>query len=415
MKDARFDHLPQSSAFHDVPAARQIHDASGAAKLSVMPVFGTRPELIKMLPVIRAAEAAANVTVKTVMTSQQKDLVRSLAKDWSIRADYDLDVMKPAQSLNDIVSRVIARIDGILEAQTPDVVLVQGDTTSAFAGALAAFNRGIPVGHIEAGLRTASIDSPFPEEANRRLIGRIARFHFAPTLRNKKALLAENTPAENIFLTGNTVVDSIHLVLGQQPPSTPIRDLIARLQGRRVITLTTHRRESFGTVMRDRLRVLRRYVEERPDVSLIFPVHPNPQVKELAQAELSTCKQIHLLAPLSYPDFLHCLAASWVILSDSGGIQEEAPTLGKPLLILRDETERMESVTCGVARLVGKSPDRLQAELLELDKPGSWATKVHEVENPFGRGDSGAQILNILQTWKMETIQARALATDGQR
>ena len=415
MKDARFDHSPQPSAYHDVRAARQVHDASSAAKLSVMLVFGTRPELIKMLPVIRAAEAAANVTVKTVMTSQHKDLVRSLAKDWSIRADYDLDVMKPAQSLNDIVSRVIVRIDGILEAQKPDIVLVQGDTTSAFAGALAAFNRGIPVGHIEAGLRTANIDSPFPEEANRRLIGRIARFHFAPTLQNKKALLAENTPTENIFLTGNTVVDSIHLVLGQQPPSTPIRDIIARLHGRRVITLTTHRRESFGTVMRDRLRVLRRYVEERPDVSLIFPVHPNPQVKELAQAELSTCEQIHLLAPLSYPDFLHCLEASWVILSDSGGIQEEAPTLGKPLLILRDETERMESVTCGVARLVGKSPDRLQAELLELDKPGSWASKVHEVENPFGRGDSGAQILDILQTWKMETTQARALATDGQR
>ena len=372
----------------------------GSASLKVMVVFGTRPELIKVLPILREATQRPDVDLVTVMTSQHTDLVHSLAKDWSIRIDHDLDVMKPAQSLNDIVSRVVGRIDGLLESHKPDVVLVQGDTSSAFASALAAWQRRIPVGHIEAGLRTQSIDTPFPEEANRRLIGTIAKFHFAPTLKNRNALLAENVPSENVFLTGNTIVDAIQLVLGQQPPSDVTKHLIEGLKGQRIVVLTTHRRESFGTVMRDRLRVLRRFVEDRPDVSLIFPVHPNPQVKELAHAELSGCDRIHLIAPLAYPDFLHCLAASWVILSDSGGIQEEAPSLGKPLLVLRDETERPEAVSCGVARLVGQSADRLKTELLELERPDSWANKVNEVENPFGRGDSAARILDIVQDWK---------------
>ncbi|WP_171124917.1 MULTISPECIES: non-hydrolyzing UDP-N-acetylglucosamine 2-epimerase [unclassified Ruegeria] len=371
-----------------------------------MLVFGTRPELIKMLPIIREAGEREDVELITVMTSQHTDLVRSLAKEWAIPVDYDLEVMKHAQSLNDVISRVVGRIDRVLEEERPDVVLVQGDTSSAFGSALAAWQRQIPVGHVEAGLRTASIDSPFPEEANRRLISRIASFHFAPTLSNKNALLAEKVPAQGVFLTGNTVVDSIRHVMGQRRPSKPVASLISSLKGRRIIVLTTHRRESFGSVMCDRLKVLRRYVEERPDISLVFPVHPNPQVKNLARAELSGSDQIHLVEPLDYPDFLHVLAASWVILSDSGGIQEEAPSLGKPLLILRDETERPEAVSCGIARLVGQSAQRLQEELLELDCPKSWATKVGEVENPFGRGNSAARILDILQ--KRQTV-ARAV------
>lgn len=394
----------ERQAIRESFTTRRFRPARGSSRLKVMLIFGTRPELIKVLPILREADRRPDIDLVTVMTSQHTDLVQSLAKDWSIRVDHNLDVMKPAQSLNDIVSRVVGRIDDLLEKHKPDVVLVQGDTSSAFAAALASWHRRIPVGHIEAGLRTESIDSPFPEEANRRLIGRLARFHFAPTLQNKKALLAENVPSETVFLTGNTIVDAIHLVLGQQPPSDATRRLIDGLRGQRIIVLTTHRRESFGAVMRDRLRALRRFVEDRPDVSLVFPVHPNPQVKEVAHAELSGSDRIHLLAPLAYPDFLYCLAASWVILSDSGGVQEEAPSLGKPLLILRDETERPEAVSCGVARLVGQSSDRLYGELLELERPDSWVKTVSEVENPFGQGDSAVRILDILQDWKAQKM-----------
>ena len=365
-----------------------------------MLVFGTRPELIKVLPIIRDVERRPDVTLTTVMTSQHTDLVHGLANEWAIKTDYDLAVMTKAQSINEIVARIVGRLDDILRHEQPDVVLVQGDTSSAFAGALAAFQRRIPVGHIEAGLRTDTIESPFPEESNRRLIGRLASFHFAPTRANEAALRAENVPSDSVFVTGNTIVDAVHLVLGQKPPSKKIKRLITELEGQRTIFLTTHRRESFGSVMRNRLQVIREFVEQRPDVSLIFPVHPNPEVKDIAYATLAGVERIHLLDPLPYHDCLHCLAASWVILSDSGGIQEEAPSLGKPLLVLRDETERPETLNCGVARLVGQSAERLKSELLELERPGSWASTVGAVENPFGRGDSAARIINVLKDWK---------------
>lgn len=378
---------------------RRLHPVQPHGRLKVMLVFGTRPEFIKVLPVIKEIEKRADVSLTTVMTSQHTDLVHGLAEDWSINVDHDLAVMTQAQSLNDIVSRIVGRIDDILESDMPDVVLVQGDTSSAFAGALAAFQRRIPVGHIEAGLRTDSIVSPFPEESNRRLIGKIAQFHFAPTPKNVSALQKENVHPNSIFLTGNTVVDAVHLVLGQKPPSDRVKRLIDSLTDQRIVFLTTHRRESFGSVMKQRLQVIREFVESRPDVSLVFPVHPNPEVRDIAQKIMAGVERIHLLDPLAYHDCLHCLDAAWVILSDSGGIQEEAPSLGKPLLILRDETERPEAIECGVARLVGQSADKLKAELDELDRPGSWASKVASVDNPFGLGDSAERIVDILVNW----------------
>ncbi len=374
--------------------------ASPSRRLKLMVVFGTRPELIKLMPVIREAQHRSNVRLTTVMTSQHTDLVRPLVDLWAIPVDHDLDVMTPGQSLNDIVVRVMSRIDRLLDEVAPDVVMVQGDTSTAMAATMAAWHRRIPVAHVEAGLRTHRIDTPFPEEANRRLIGTVARFHFAPTERNAAALQAEGVPEENIHLVGNTIVDAIRLIRDVKPPSMRVEKLLETLKGQRIIVLTTHRRESFGEVLRERLRTLRRYVDERPDVSVVFPVHPNPQVLDVAYEELSGHPRIHLLDPLSYPDFLHCLAASWVILSDSGGIQEEAPTLGKPLLILRPETERPEAVSCGVARIVGQSIERLQAELLELDRPGSWATRISATDNPFGKGDSARRILGVLLKWK---------------
>lgn len=385
---------------HDAPT--QIESVRDRKPLKVMVVFGTRPELIKMLPIMREIEARPEFTAITVSTSQHTDLVRQLTDIWPVRIDHDLDVMSHGQSLNDIVSRVISRIDKCLDQQAPDVVLVQGDTSSALAAGLAAWHRRIPVGHIEAGLRTSDIHSPFPEEANRRLVGTLARFHFAPTERNEKALLAEGIAGDQIHRTGNTIVDAIGLILGQQRPSDATARLVADLTGQRIVVLTTHRRESFGPGLRDRLRVIRRFVENNRDISLIFPVHPNPNVKEMAIAELSGIERIHLTAPMTYPDFLHCLSNSWAVLSDSGGVQEEAPTLGKPLLILREETERPEAVACGVARLVGLSPARLEAELTQLIQPESWADHVGEMPNPFGKGDSAQRILNVLLDWKAD-------------
>jgi UDP-N-acetylglucosamine 2-epimerase (non-hydrolysing) len=214
------------------------------------------------------------------------------------------------------------------------------------------------------------------------------------------ALLAEGVPAGAVIRTGNTVVDAVALVRGSQPPSPDVAGLLKRLTGRRILLLTTHRRESFGPVLRDRLRALRRFVEARPDIEVVFPVHPNPQVRDVATAELGRASRFHLLPPLDYPDFLHMLAASWAIVSDSGGVQEEAPSFGKPLLILRADTERPEAVDSGVARLVGQSVERLEAELLELDRPGSWAERVAAIPNPFGDGDSAARIFDALMAWR---------------
>jgi UDP-N-acetylglucosamine 2-epimerase (non-hydrolysing) len=371
----------------------------GRRQLRVLVVFGTRPELIKLLPIFREASRRSSIELVSVMTSQHTDLVRSLVDLWGVPVHYDLDVMTTGQTLNSLAARVIGRMDEVLVEAAPDIVLVQGDTTSALGAAMAAWHRGIPVGHLEAGLRTPHIDSPFPEEANRRLISRIATLNFAPTDRNVAALLAEGVPEASVIRTGNTIVDAVELIRGSHDPSPAIGELLHRLHGQRLLLVTTHRRESFGPVLRDRLRALRRFVDRRPDISLVFPVHPNPQVRDVAEAELAGAARVHLLPPLDYPDFLHLIAASWAIVSDSGGIQEEAPSFGKPLLILRPDTERPEVVECGVARLVGHSLERFEAALEDLDTPDSWATQVHRTANPFGAGDSARRILNALLRW----------------
>jgi UDP-N-acetylglucosamine 2-epimerase (non-hydrolysing) len=381
------------------------------ALLKILLVFGTRPELIKFLPLFRAAEKRPGVAVSAVMTSQHTDLVRPLIDLWQLPVEHDLGVMTAGQSLNDVASRVIGRLDPVLEEAAPDVVIVQGDTTSALGAAMAAWHRRIPVAHVEAGLRTPRIDLPFPEEANRRLISRIATMHFAPTQRNVDALLAEGVPPGAVILTGNTVVDAVALVRGSQPPSADVAALLKRLSGRRILLLTTHRRESFGPVLRERLKAIRRFVEARPDIEVVFPVHPNPQVKDVAAEELGRASRFHLLPPLEYPDFLHMLAASWAIVSDSGGVQEEAPSFGKPLLILRADTERPEAVESGVARLVGQSVERLEAELAELDRPGSWAETVAAIPNPFGDGTSAERIFDALTAWQDQ----RELAAQQER
>lgn len=358
---------------------------------TILTLFGTRPEVIKLAPVIRAFESRRDRwRTLNVCSSQHIDLLAPFARKFALRIDRDLALMRPGQVPNEVLARVIAALEPLLDAEKPDLVLVQGDTTTALGGALAAFHRSIPVGHVEAGLRSGDALSPFPEEMNRRLITRLARYHFAATPGNVKTLKGEGIPDEHIVLTGNTVVDSLLQILAGHAPSARLRDTLERLNGLRVIALTTHRRESFGTVMDRHLRALRRFVDRHQDMALVFPVHPNPAVRAAAAAALSDAQRVVLLEPLEYADFIHLLSRAWLIVSDSGGVQEEAPTLGRRLIVLRENTERPEVLDCGVGRLVGKR--RLEELLDEALADDGWFEHARTARNPFGAGDAGARI-----------------------
>ncbi len=364
----------------------------------ILTLFGTRPEAIKLGPVIGQLEARSEAFQTINVTSgQHVDLLRPFVSLMKIRVDYDLAVMEPGQTLSQVCSRVLARLDPILVWEGPDLLLVQGDTTTAMAGALAGFHRGIPVGHVEAGLRSGDVQSPYPEEMNRRLITQLAAYHFAATFRNRDTLLSEGVPPERIFVTGNPVVDSLKSMMGQTSMGPTVGKLLTAANGHRHVVLTTHRRESFGRRMTENLRVLRQFIEFHDDTTLVFPVHQNPTVRKTAQAILSNHPRIHLIPPLGYEEFVALLTHAWLIVSDSGGVQEEAPTLGKPLLILRENTERPEVVDSGVARLVGGRPECLAVMLEEVYKDQVWVDKVREIENPFGQGDSGKRIVDTLQ------------------
>jgi UDP-N-acetylglucosamine 2-epimerase (non-hydrolysing) len=355
-------------------------------------LFGTRPEVIKLAPVVAALERRSSLSVVNVSSSQHRELLRPFAAGFGVRLDHDLDLMRPSQTPTDVCARVLSAFDRVIEAERPDLVLVQGDTTTALAGALAAFHRQVPVGHVEAGLRTGSPASPFPEEMNRRLITRLAARHFAATARNVASLREEGVPEKDIVLTGNPVVDALQGILADGRPSPALRELLGRLRGQRLIALTTHRRESFGAVMTAHLAALRRFVEKHPDLALVFPVHPNPGVRRAAARVLEGAERVWLLDPLDYADFIHLLSEAWLLVSDSGGVQEEAPTLGKPLLVLRENTERPEAVDCGVARLVGTDSDGLEMLLERVHDDRSWFDHAAQADNPFGRGDAGERI-----------------------
>ncbi len=363
----------------------------------VLALFGTRPEVIKLAPVIQQLEAYGDrIEAINVASGQHTDLLHPFVRLFGIRIDHDLNVMEAGQTPTGVCSRVLSLLDRILAKERPNLLLVQGDTTTAMSGALAGFYNRIPVGHVEAGLRSGNPYSPYPEEMNRRLISRLTTYHFAPTPRNRDTLLSEGVVPEAIFVTGNPVVDSLTVVLQRSRPGPVVEEAIHATQGLRRIVLTTHRRESFGEVMLENLRVLRRFVERHDDVSLLFPVHPNPAVVSQATAILSGHARIHRLPPLDYESFILLLSQAWLIVSDSGGVQEEAPTLGRPLLILRENTERPESIECGVARLVGGRPERLAVMLDEISRDRSWIDRVGATENPFGDGHSGRRIAQII-------------------
>jgi UDP-N-acetylglucosamine 2-epimerase (non-hydrolysing) len=362
---------------------------------TILTLFGTRPEVIKLAPVLRALEQTTGVRSVVVSSGQHTDLLQPFVALFSLRIDHDLQLMRPGQTPNQVLARALAALDPVLEQEKPDAVLVQGDTTTALAGALAAFHRRIPVGHVEAGLRSGDPLNPFPEETNRRLITRLARWHFAATRQNRDILLSEGVPAEQIFLTGNPVVDALQEILRKESVTPHLQAIITETEGKKRIALTTHRRESFGEVMGDNLKVLREFVAAHEDVALIFPVHPNPQVRCVAGDILGNRSRIHLLPPFDYPDFIGLLARSWLIVSDSGGVQEEAPTLGVPLLVLRQNTERPEALECGAARLAPNAEVlRLMLEQTYLELCDNATSR--PIANPFGEGDSGSRIVAAL-------------------
>jgi UDP-N-acetylglucosamine 2-epimerase (non-hydrolysing) len=368
-------------------------------KIRALAVIGTRPEVIKMAPVIgELRRRRARFSVTTVLTGQHREMVRPYLSLFGIRPDHDLAIMQRAQTLDGIVERILRRLPAVLKDVRPDIVLVQGDTTSAFAAALAAFHQQIAVGHVEAGLRTNNKYNPFPEEMSRRLIGRVADLHFAPTAFARRSLLREAVAPSNVFVTGNTVIDALQSIARRRYDFTdPVLAAIPYSR-RRVICVTTHRRESFGPPMRNTLKALRRIAERYPDVEIVLPVHYNPSVRQEVYRLLSGIERIHLVEPLGYEAFVHLLKRCYLVLTDSGGVQEEAPSLGKPVLVLRETTERPEGIRAGTAMLVGTNAERIvKATATLLDNPRAYRAMAQAV-NPYGDGRAAKRIAAILES-----------------
>lgn len=384
--------MPDS--FRIAEPKNKIAVLSDHAARKIVVLFGTRPEAIKLAPVIFELKKRANFQTVVVSSSQHTDLLAPFLEIFKIKVDYDLRVMTADQTPNRVAAKVMEKLEEIFHAENPDLIVVQGDTTTAFAGAFAAFNRKIKIAHIEAGLRSGDLHSPFPEEANRRLISKLATYHFCATIGNKRNLAAENVAANGIFVCGNTVVDALEFILKNKKPDASIERLIEATNGFKRILLTTHRRESFGAAMAENLKILRDFVSKNEDVCVIFPVHPNPNVRETTGKILANRERIYLLEPLDYKNFAALMKNAWLIVSDSGGVQEEAPSFGKPLLILRENTERSEAIETGVAQLVG---DDLK-ELLERNYADQrWIDSVGKIANPFGDGTAAKQIVEILE------------------
>lgn len=359
---------------------------------TILCVVGTRPEAVKMAPVILALRREPWARVRVLATAQHRQMLDQVLDFFGITPDIDLDLMRPGQTLAELTSRLMASLDGVLASEQPDVVLAQGDTTTVMVAALACFYRRIPFGHVEAGLRTHDIDNPFPEEANRVIAGRLAHWHFAPTGRSRENLLAEGVRVGSIHVTGNTVIDALL--------ETARRDLPLPLDlpvDRRVVLVTAHRRENFGAPFREICRALRTLSQAHPDVQFVYPVHPNPNVTAVVHEWLTRLPGVTLCDPLDYAPFVALMKRSCLIISDSGGVQEEAPALGKPVLVLRDETERPEAVEMGVVALVGPHHDRIVREAGRLLGDERARQAMARGVSPYGDGQAAARIVTILQ------------------
>lgn len=367
----------------------------------ILLLFGTRPEIIKLAPVIsRLQSNCAQFQTVIVSSGQHKELLAPFAEMFRLKSDYELRIMTEDQTPSEILCRVVTALQPILRAEKPDCVVVQGDTTTALAGALAASYEKIAVAHVEAGLRSDNRFSPFPEELNRRMIAPLADIHFAATPRNKRRLLAEGVAENRIFVTGNTIVDALQNVLQNVVPDEKTQNLLEKLQGFRIIVLTTHRRENFGTKMRENLTVLRDFVRENEKFALIFPVHPNPSVRDAAREVFQKEPRVHLIEPLCYMEFIALMKAAELIVSDSGGIQEETPTLRKKLIILRENTERPEAVEAGFAKLA-VTPADLKTLLDECLNKGGCFEDIETKANPFGDGTAAKKIAEILAEFSL--------------
>ena len=361
-----------------------------------MTIFGTRPEAIKMAPVVmELRQHADEIETRTLVTAQHREMLDQVLHLFHIVPEYDLNIMAAGQTLFDITTRAMMGLNEVFQKDRPDLVLVHGDTTTTFAGALAAYYHQIPVGHVEAGLRTHDIYSPFPEEMNRRLTGGIAALHFAPTATAHDNLRAEGVPERDIFITGNTVIDALHHTV-RPDYALPAELTQVDFAHRRVLLVTTHRRENLGEPMRHVYRAIHNIIHEIEDVEVIFPVHRNPKVREIVQEELGRLPRTHLIDPLDYEPFANLMARVFIVLTDSGGVQEEAPALGKPVLVLRDTTERPEAVSAGTVRLVGTDEQRVYGETMRLLTDPDAYRRMAEAVNPYGDGRAARRIIEAI-------------------
>ncbi|GFE76321.1 UDP-N-acetylglucosamine 2-epimerase [Novosphingobium sp. TCA1] len=365
----------------------------------ILVVFGTRPEAIKLFPVIHALMADPRFECVVCVSAQHRQMLDQVLEIAGIVPDHDLDVMQPDQTLDALTANLLTGLGKVMDAAQPDRVIVQGDTATAMAGTLAAYYRKLPVDHVEAGLRSGNIYHPWPEEVNRKIIGSMASLHFAPTETSRNALVNENVDPARVHVTGNTVIDALHWVTAEieRQPSLAggLAELEARFAGKRIIGVTSHRRENFGEGMEQIAAAIRR-IAARSDIAVIFPVHLNPNVRKVMNERLSGLGNVALIEPLDYPHFARLLSLAEIMLTDSGGVQEEAPALGKPVLVMRETTERPEGVAAGTARLVGTSAERIVTEISTLLDDRVAYEAMARAHNPFGDGQTSRRIVELL-------------------
>ena len=363
--------------------------------MKVMTVFGTRPEAIKMCPLIKKLKCNNKFETIVCLTGQHREMLKSVMNTFNIVEDYNLDIMKSGQTLSSITTDVISGMSDIYDKERPDIVLVHGDTTTSYAASLAAFYKNIPVGHVEAGLRTYNMMSPFPEEFNRQSVDLISDLLFAPTKKSKENLLVEGKSEDKIYVTGNTVIDALETTVSDKY----FHEELSWADDSRLVLVTAHRRENIGESMENMFRAIRKITEEYEDVKVIYPIHMNPKVREIADRILANTDKIHLIDPLDVLDFHNFMKASYLILTDSGGIQEEAPALGKPVLVMRDTTERPEGVEAGTLKLVGTSEESVYSNTkLLLDDKAEY-TKMSRAVNPYGDGHASEKIIEALEKY----------------
>lgn len=366
----------------------------------IMLVFGTRPEAIKMCPLVLELRKRKELRPIVCVTGQHRQMLDQVLAAFNVQPDYDLSIMKDRQTLFDVTINILGRIKEVLEKEKPDMVLVHGDTSTTFVTALACFYLQIPVGHVEAGLRTYDIYSPYPEEFNRQAVSIIARFNFAPTELSRENLLREGKKEESIFVTGNTAIDALKTTVRADYTHPELE----WAKDSRLIMLTAHRRENLGEPMHNMFRAIRRIVDEQPDIKVIYPIHMNPVVRKAADEELGNDDRIHIIEPLEVLDFHNFLARSYLILTDSGGIQEEAPSLGKPVLVMRDTTERPEGIAAGTLKLVGTNEETIYAEFKRLLEDHEAYNAMSHASNPYGDGHACERIADVLEKEERDTL-----------